>query len=418
MMKQIYVSLELTDREVKILVGEYFNTRFNIIKCTKTPVEGMNEFKILDKEAVKNSVKEALSKTGKVLGADIEKVLLVLPSYNFARVPLKVNVIPNNGTIAKEDVVRAVGNSLKANVPSNQTVVDTVLVKYTVNGISTRRLPENEACDEFTVDIDLLCADKEMVYSYVMLMEECGLEVLDVCLNSYAICKEGALLEQALGQNLLLLNISKPMTYLTLLSKGKLVSNEIIFEGLNGLITPLISKYRLSEDVILRLLKYNVNYKADYPDDVIYAWRKNDKSYSLTTRSLSEEVRGDLDSLVDKLLSMSKPILEKGNTNIVVTGEGAEMEALIQRLKDESGVEVKAYYPDTIGVRESSLTALYGAFIVYHEKVLLRNINVNCIDLLAYDSIVDHRKIDVEGETLTSRIKNLFKQYKSKEDTK
>ena len=115
---------------------------------------------------------------------------------------------------------------------------------------------------------------------------------------------------------------------------------------------------------------------------------------------------------------MSQPILDKGNISIVVTGEGAEMLALVDKLKKDSGVDVKAYYPDTIGVRESALTALYGAFIVYHEKAILRESNVNCIDQLEYESIVDHRKIDVEGETLTSRIKNLFKQYKSKEDTK
>ncbi len=417
-MKQMYVSLELTDKEVNVLVGEYFNTRFNIIKCVRRPVQGMNEFKIVEHDLVLDSVKEAVKTAGESIGAAIEKVILVLPSYNFSRVPLKVSVIPDTGSVTKADVQRAVNNSLKANIPQNLTVIDPVLVKYTVNGISTRRLPENESCDEMTVDIDLLCADKEMTYSYVMLMEEAGLEVLDVCLNSYAICKEAALLEQALSQNLLLLNINRSLTYLTLLSKGKLVSNEIIFDGLDSMIRSLQDKYHLADAVILRLLKYNVDFDAEYSDDVIYAWKKNDRSYSLTTKSLSEDVRVPLDTLVDKLLSMSQPILDKGNISIVVTGEGAEMLALVDKLKKDSGVDVKAYYPDTIGVRESALTALYGAFIVYHEKAILRESNVNCIDQLEYESIVDHRKIDVEGETLTSRIKNLFKQYKSKEDTK
>ena len=417
-MKQIYVSLELTDREVRILVGEYFNTRFNIIKCLRRPVSGMNEFRISEHDSVLKDVKGALQEASKSLGADIEKVILVVPSYNFARVPLKVNVIPDEGRVQKDDVVRAIGNSLKANIPNNLTVIDTVLVKYTVNGISSRRIPENEVCDEMTVDIDLLCADKEITYSYVSLLEECGVEVLDVCMNSYAVCKEAALFEQALSQNLLLLNIHRSHTYLTLLNKGKLVSNEIIFDGLQGMIDALSSKYHLSEDVLVRLLKYSVDYEAEYPEDVIYAWKKNERSYSLTTTALNEDVKGKLDSYVEKLLTMCTPILDRGKTSIVVTGEGAEMEALIQKLKKDAGVDVKAYYPDTIGVRDAALTALYGAFIVYHEKANLKNIYVNCIDLLEYDSVVDHRKIDVEGETLTSRIKNLFKQYKNREDAR
>ena len=36
------------------------------------------------------------------------------------------------------------------------------------------------------MNVDLLYADKEVVYAYARCIEKAGLEILDVCLDSYA----------------------------------------------------------------------------------------------------------------------------------------------------------------------------------------------------------------------------------------
>ena len=46
----------------------------------------------------------------------------------------------------------------------------------------------------------------------------------------------------------------------------------------------------------------------------------------------------------------------------------------------------------------------------------MNDLNVNCIDLLKYDSLIDHKELDSEGETITTKIKNLFRQYMEKGD--
>lgn len=415
--KQMYVSIELVDSQVKILINEYFNTRFNVVKVLKSNLSGMNNHHITDRGAALKSIQEALSEAGDKLGARIEKCILIVPPYKFKRMPLKVNINTADGSLKKEDVVRAVNNALKIKVDNNLIIVDVAIIKYTINGITTRRFPENEICDEVLVDIDLLLADKETTYSFVSLLEESGIRVLDVCLNSYAIAKEAALLEQGLSHNLILLNIGREETELSLISKGKLITTEIINEGFNNLINVLFEKYRLPETVINRLLKYNVSYKGDYLDDVVYAWKSDNKSYSLTSENISNDIKVTLNNYVDKIIEMSMPIIESGNTQFVLTGEGAEMKALSNLIKEKSNVDVRTYYPDTIGIRESSLSALFGASVAYHDKVVLENIDVNCVDLMEYESIVDRRKIDVEGDTITSRIKNLFKQYRNKEES-
>lgn len=415
--KQMYVAIELVDSQVKILVSEYFNTRFNIVKLHKANLSGLLNHQIINKPAALKSIQDALVETSEKLGARIEKCVLVIPPYKFKRMPLKVNVNTVDGSLRKEDISRAVNNALKINVDHDLIVVDVAIIKYTVNGIASRRFPEDEICDEVLVDIDLLLADKQTTFDYVTLLEESGIKVVDICLSSYAIAKEAALLEQGLSHNLILLNIGKEETELSLISKGKLVTTEILNEGFDALTKVLFDKYHLPETVINRLLKYNVSYKNDYLDDVIYAWKSDEKSYSLTARNISDDISSKLNSYVDKIIEMSNPIIEKGSSQFILTGEGAEMRALSDLLKEKSGVEVRTYYPDTIGIREASLSALFGAIVAYRDKVILEEIEVNCVDLLEYDSIVDRRKIDVEGDTITSRIKNLFKQYRNKEES-
>ncbi|MBR3251466.1 MAG: hypothetical protein IKF80_07130 [Erysipelotrichaceae bacterium] len=411
--KQIYVAMELCENEIKLLVGEYFNTRFNIIRSDKYYTNSISDFGINNKEELSNDIRKALDETSQKILTDIEKVILVLPAYNFKRYPLKSKVVTENGIITKKDIARAVSNSLKTKVDSNVLVANSTIVKYNVNGISTRRLPENEKADEVYADIDLLCADVELSYDYVSAVENAGVKVLDITLNNYAIAREAALFEESLNKNVIILDINKTCTYLTLLAKGRLVSTEIVFDGLNSMINRLYRTYNMPYNDIAKLVKYSTDFNSEYPDDTIYAWTDQGATKSINTRMLNQCIDEPLDALCEKLVSMCKPIIEDGAL-IVLTGEGCQMASLLERLKEKTLTKVKTYYPDTIGVRDPAMTALYGAFFVYRDKVLLNDLNVNCVDLIKYENAIDQKKFESEGETITTKIKNLFKQYMEK----
>lgn len=413
MNKQVYATLKIDDNRLQIIVAEYFNTRFNIIASYNNPIGGIVNYKIVDKEKVLNELKKGIDTVSKKIGAKLKKVVLVLPPYNFNRIPLKVSVIPSDGVIRNKDIARAITNSLKTNVGDNSIVCNTLISKYTFNGISSRRFVENEKCEEAYLDIDLLCIDKEMAYAFVKIVSEAGLEVLDICLNNYAIAKESISLDNSINKNIILLDIGKGVTYLSLLSKGRLMGSEIIYDGLSKIEDEVYKEYHLPYSSIARLIKYNVNYNSSYPNDAVFAWNKDNKSYSITAKELSDFVLKPLDEYLDKLVTMCKPIIEKG-ADIWVSGEGSDMEALISKLKEKAGCDVKTYYPDTIGVRNSQLCAVYGALYIYKEKANLNNLSVECVDMIEYENVVNDIKEDEESETITSKIRNLFEMYKDK----
>lgn len=413
--KQIYVALELCENDLKILVAEYFNTRFNVLKVERKQTKAISDFKIVDKESLISDIKSLVNSCSEKLGAKIEQVILVLPAYNFKRFPLRSKVVPDNGVISKKDIARAITNSLKAKVDFDVMVINPMILKYTINGISTRRMPERELCNEVDVDIDLLCADKDMAYDYVSIVEESGIKVLDICMNEYAIGKESSLFEESLKQNIICLDINRSCTYLSLFSKGKLISSEVVFDGLNTIISDVKLKYDIPENDIAKLIKFDVDYDNNYLDDIVYAYNLNGETKTISKKEINEVSLRAINNLVEKLVTMCKPIIEQG-ASLFITGEGQQMKALTNKIKQESNCEMKSYYPDTIGVRDPSLTSLFGCLYAYKDKVSLNDINVTCIDLLEYDSHVEQKEIDTEGETITTKIKNLFKQYVEREE--
>ncbi len=413
--KQVYATLKIDDGQIQILVAEYFNTRFNVINTYSSQIDGIVDYRIVDEEKVLEGLKKAIDTVSNKIGARLEKVILVLPPFGFKRTSLRVSIIPSIGYLTKKDVARAITNSLKTKVEDNLTVINTHIAKYTVNGISSRRLPENEACEEAILDIDLLCADKEMAFSYVELLTKANLEILDLCLSNYAIAKESVSLENSVGQNIVLLDIGENYSYMSLLSKAKLLSTEIIYDGLNKMVDMVYKKYHLPITSIARLIKYNVDFDSNYPSDAIYAWNDEDSSKSITTKELTDFLSPELDAYVDRIVLMCKPIIQKG-ASFLISGEGSEMKALLTKLKEKTNCDVKAYYPDAIGVRNSSLCAVYGALFVYKEKANLNGISVNAVEMMEYDKTVNQIEVDVEGESITSKIKKLFETYKDRED--
>lgn len=54
--KQIFAALEVADHEIRLIVGEFFNTRFNIIKVERVNCNCFNN-NFVDKEATINGIK-------------------------------------------------------------------------------------------------------------------------------------------------------------------------------------------------------------------------------------------------------------------------------------------------------------------------------------------------------------------------
>lgn len=90
--KQIFAALDIADHEVRLLVGEFFNTRFNIIKVERVPVAGVQFHQLSEPNEVVKAIRRAAENASRMIGARIERVLLSIPSRDMMRKSLKITV--------------------------------------------------------------------------------------------------------------------------------------------------------------------------------------------------------------------------------------------------------------------------------------------------------------------------------------
>lgn len=419
--KQIFASVEVADHEVRLVVGEFFNARFNIIKVERIPCFGITYDQVLDPDEISNALRKAASSAKRTIGAEIKKVILAIPSYKTKKYSLRstVDVSGIDGVITIQDVRNAIKKAESVNISKDYALIQTVCVKYIVNGIATRRIPIGEKCSQLSIDVDLLCADRKLAYDLVGCVENAGLQVLDIFPEVYAVGKEAALFERAVEKQIVVLKIERQSTVLGLFRKGRLTTAGVLPAGLGNLVSDCVDQYGVATADAVELLKYSIRFNQKvYTDNPVHIWSKDGETKTISEKQFVESIQKNVAQWVKDLIKTCEPILQAGPTTVIITGEGGETEGLSDLLSESLGCSVKCYIPETLGGRNADLTAPLGLLYAYQDKLPITGYIDDSLDMDAFKKSVSYREkkkeIDSKEDTLTSKLKGLFFENKAK----
>jgi len=419
--KQIFASVEVADHEVRLVVGESFNARFNIIKVERIPCFGITYDQVLDPDEISNALRKASSSAKRTIGAEIKKVILAIPSYKTKKYSLRstVDVSGIDGVITIQDVRNAIKKAESVNISKDYALIQTVCVKYIVNGIATRRIPIGEKCSQLSIDVDLLCADRKLAYDLVGCVENAGLQVLDIFPEVYAVGKEAALFERAVEKQIVVLKIERQSTVLGLFRKGRLTTAGVLPAGLGNLVSDCVDQYGVATADAVELLKYSIRFNQKvYTDNPVHIWSKDGETKTISEKQFVESIQKNVAQWVKDLIKTCEPILQAGPTTVIITGEGGETEGLSDLLSESLGCSVKCYIPETLGGRNAGLTAPLGLLYAYQDKLPITGYIDDSLDMDAFKKSVSYREkkkeIDSKEDTLTSKLKGLFFENKAK----
>lgn len=412
--KQIFAAIEVSDHEIRLIIGEFFNTRFNVIKTSRIPAFGLTYDQVTDENEIIRAIRKAVDNANKTIGARIERVLLCIPSYKVTCLPLKVRkpIDSIDGVCTAHDIKEAVRRAMATKIPDDLALIQAVPIKYTVNGISTRRMPINERCENLVVDVDLLCANRKLAFDLVSCVEKADLEVMDICLDIFAIAKEGALLEQGVGQNIVILKLERLYTTLGLISEGRLKACETFRFGLNKMIESINDKFDLKGDISSKLLIQNTRLDlTKYSDNPVYVYAINGEARTISEEDLAKCVQGDVKIWLDGIEGLCNPILQQRQTTVIITGEGGELNGLDRLLQARLQAEVKNYCPDTLGARNSAYSTCLGLFYAYKDQLPITNYQVNSVDIEAFEKAVSINKksgANDSEESITQKLRGIL----------
>ena len=96
--KRVYASIEIADQEIRLVVLEIFESRYNVLRVESVACSGVQNQTIVNEANVVSAIRTAVTNAQAALGYRIERVLLAIPSVNVMRSNQKVHVQIEDGT--------------------------------------------------------------------------------------------------------------------------------------------------------------------------------------------------------------------------------------------------------------------------------------------------------------------------------
>ena len=337
---------------------------------------------------------------------------MAIPSIDVTRFNKKVNVFVEDGSkrVRLSHIQSGINEAISYKPDEDLELVNIGCIKYITNGITSRKMPLNEVCDVLTMNIDLLYANKDIVYSYARCAEKSGLEIIDICLDSYAIAEEAAIFEQTVDKYVVLIDLERQNTTLSLFTHGKLVNCEVLEGGYGDWLSPLKDKYNLPLDVGFRLIQNTCALEEkEVGDATVYIWSEAGTSRQISERDVYKCVIDPINEWIQMINETCQPIIDSGNVRYILTGEGLEIQQ-IETLAKELNAQSQVYVPQTIGARDCGLVTCLGLFYSWKSQLAVRKDERTSCDQRDVEKAVEGvNKPTVDDESgFTKKLKSML----------
>jgi len=408
MANKIYAALEIADQEIRVVVAEEYNSRFNIIKIERYKTIYKIANKIIDEDALSADVKQAVLNCSKAIKAPIQAVILLLPSQKFKRIPAKVSVEINQ-FVTSDDIKTAFDKAYNVKTDDKLVVIDVMPKEFSIGSNIYDSAPLNKKASVLWCKMNCLAISRDVAYEYARIIEKANLRVMDVILDNLALTTEINILGNARNKNVIIINVEDNFTSLSLLANSSLLSTELISPGLNKLYSALRSEYNIKEEACKKLVMYNSSFENDnVSNDPIYVWDYGDVTHSISLKDLMNTIKVPLESVVEEIKDMCQAIIESNTTEIVLAGSGAEINGIEFVFEDIINVAVSKYTPSTLGARSGDLSAILGSLLVYKDYDRFYDKQDVSVDLDIYQDSLETSRSQEVNVSFTNRLKKIL----------
>ncbi len=247
--KQVLAALQIESNEVRLIVGEVFNTRLNVLTVESAPCKGLDGTSIRDTKLVGKAIRQVVNNAAAYLGTPITGVLLAIPAYRFKKETRTFSKVIESADrkVTSQDIRDIYRKAMSVNVGDDYIAISATSNNYRMNGITYRKMPIGEKCDILEADVDILCCDRLLTYDYATAIEQADLEIIDICLDNYAIAKEAALFEKTMKKYVLSIQFERNHTLFSLIYNGKIQTSLDDNVGYYTFVNPISEKFGVPE---------------------------------------------------------------------------------------------------------------------------------------------------------------------------
>lgn len=381
-MKHIYTSIDIGSDTIKIVVCELFQNKLNLLSASSFKAKGIKKGLITDIDDASISVRQAFNEVEQMLGVKINQVIASVPSYlaeySFVKNEIELEHEADE-VITKEDIQSVL--NVNIDLGSAKEIVTVLPIDFKVDDQEFIKDPTGLKGKKLGSRSIVITTPKKNIVSVVSLLENIGIDVLDISLNNigdlYAFKTRD--MEKRLG---VIINIGSETTSVSLYNKNVIIKSSLINMGGKNIDSDISYMYKVDSRTANELKhKFALAHKRNANiSDTIEVDTTVGEMIKINQFEISEVVS----SRIEEILTLAKK--EIGNLTskkidyIIVTGGTSNMVDIEYIASDVLGHDVSLGNIKLLGIRNNKYSACVGNVVYYISKLKLKGQSVTMID--------------------------------------
>lgn len=371
----MYTSIDLGSHSIKIVVSEMVDDKFCVLASTSVRSCGIKKGLIKDKELAIESLKEAISNINKDLGIQIKKVLLNFPLYSL-NTTIETGEITVNGIVTGEHVREVIKQTVESNIPSNLEVVYLEPIVFEVNSNIQVVDPKGLDTERLEVRLAVSTIDKEILYSYLELLQEAGLDVEDLVYGIVSDYTEGKNrdIDKQLG---VVVNIGYGKTEVAIFNKGIMLKGKILPVGSSKIDKDISYIYKIDRGIAANLKENFACASFKYADkfDIMETVNLSGETININQLEISQVIEARLIDLLKSVKNEVNNLTNREISYIIITGGVTNLSGFAYLIEQMFDYEKIICNMTPLGIRSNVYSTCFGLIKYFNNKMKFRDID-------------------------------------------
>ena len=391
-MKHIYTSVDIGSDSIKVIVCELCKNKLNLLGASSVKAKGIKKGVINDPKSALISVKKAIYDVEQMLGIEIKKVLVTVPSYFAEYKPFKEEIKHDGTPVTSELVIKLMQQVVMNNSNKKGEVAAVQPTDYKVNNTEVRD-PKGENAIDLKVRGVITSIPKENLYSVVALLEQNGINVIDVCISpisDYYAYKN----KQYDSKNGVVINIGSELTTISIVTHGIIIKSSVIQFGGKSLDNDIAYIYKIDSATASNLKeKFAIAHSSGAKTDEIKTVRNIiNEDINVNQHEISEICMARLEEILNLAKKEISSLTNVENDYIIITGGTSNMKGLGKLANEILGTKSSVEGIKLLGVRNNKFSTAIGTIIYFINKLKVRGQEYTMIDKEEVNEMISNAK--------------------------
>lgn len=411
-MRRIIASLDIGSNTIKLVVGEIFKNKLNILAALDTPSRGIKKGYIVNSESAIESLKELFDKAEDMLGIRIHKVIASVPSF-YTDTFLSEGVVAINNEskmVESNDIIRVLQNAISTKIEPNSELVTILPTNFTINDEELVKDPLGITCNKLSVKAVIVTVPKKNVNPIIACLNKVGVEVIDIGISPLGDFYEFKTKEEEKMVGALI-DIGDETTTVSIINRGVLTNTEVLDIAGSNIDNDLAYAYKLTKSDARKLKeKLTLAHKRNAePSENMTLTDRNGEEIKINQYDATEIAMSRLEEILKYARKQINLLTKKEISYIMVTGGVTESKDFELVLEDIFGNIASIKNVSEIGVRDNKYSNCVGLIKYYNSRLKLRNADFSIFDLEEQEEFSGlSKKVNISEHSILGKLFGYF----------